>query len=169
MSRLFKKAIPYNSRAAEKHTLLPCFAMTATGGKERDMGGIVINDLFGAFDSGRYVVPEGIRDFSALPWNAHPKFRGVALKHLVVGADSGGLFSYHLVRIEPGEAIGAHIHDPQTETHEVVAGDGVCVNGDLRFDYSPGTLSLFQPRVEHSVRAGESGLLLFAKFYPPLC
>ena len=130
---------------------------------------IVHNEVFAAFEAGKYIIPEREKDCSALPWNNHPKFKGVALKHLVTGGDSGGLFSYHLVRIEPNEAIGEHIHDPQLETHEVVAGSGVCLNGDCRIDYAPGTISLFKPRVNHSVRAGENGLLLFAKFMPPLC
>jgi Uncharacterized conserved protein, contains double-stranded beta-helix domain len=109
------------------------------------------------------------RDFTALPWRPHPAFAGVALKHLVVGEDSGGLFSYHLVRIDPGKAIGDHIHDPQLETHEVVAGRGVCLNGGERIEYAPGVISIFRPGTAHEVAAGEDGLLLFAKFIPPLC
>lgn len=133
------------------------------------MGDIVENAVFAAFESGRCVTPEGEKDCAALPWNKHPAFTGVALKHLVGGGDSGGLFSYHLVRIDPGEAIGEHVHDPQLETHEVVAGSGVCRNGGLDIEYAPGTISLFKPRTAHSVRAGENGLLLLAKFFPPLC
>lgn len=127
------------------------------------------DDVFEAFDTGKYAAPEAERDFSQLVWNAHPKFPGVALKHLLIGKDTGGTFSYHLVRIDPGKAIGDHLHDPQLETHEVIAGSGECVNGGTRITYQPGVVSVFQPRVRHEVTAGESGLKLFAKFMPPLC
>lgn len=127
------------------------------------------NTTFAAFENGALAVPGMEKPFAPLPWNNHPAFDGVALKHLVTGAESGGLFSYHLVRIQPGRAIGDHLHDPQLETHEVVGGAGACRNGDAVIDYRPGTLSIFQPRVRHSVEAGETGLLILAKFMPPLC
>lgn len=79
------------------------------------------------------------------------------------------MFSYHLVKIEPGHAIGDHIHDPQLETHEVIDGTGVCRNGELVNKYKPGVISIFPPRINHAVEAGNDGLLLFAKFILPLC
>lgn len=127
------------------------------------------NDVFERFGAGRLAMAGGDRDFAALPWNKHPVFAGVALKHLVTSAESDGLFSYHLVKIDPGCAIGDHVHDPQLETHEVVAGNGECVNGGVAAAYRPGTIAIMPPRVRHEVRAGEDGLLLFAKFMPPLC
>lgn len=125
--------------------------------------------VFAAFETGFLGLPGKEKDFTPLPWNSHPAFEGVRLKHLVTAGDSGGLFSYHLVSIEPGKAIGAHIHDPQLETHEVVEGRGICRNGDARIVYAPGVISIFQPKTPHEVVAGETGLLLFAKFMPPLC
>lgn len=126
------------------------------------------NGVFNAFDAGSFTGPDGEKRFSDLAWNRHPVFDGVALKHLLDDGDSGGLFSYHLVRIEPGKAIGRHIHDPQLETHEVIAGAGVCVNGERKIAYRPGVVSVFPSGVEHEVAAGDEGLLLFAKFMPPL-
>lgn len=125
--------------------------------------------VFVAFNTGILATDVGERDFSPLPWNPHPVFPGVALKHLVTSAESGGFFSYHLVRIDSGMTIGAHVHDPQLETHEVIAGKGVCVNGERKVEYVPGVLTLFRPKVRHEVSAGGEGLLLFAKFMPPLC
>lgn len=126
-------------------------------------------DLFERFENGALALPGRTVAFDRLPWNKHPAFEGVELKHIVGAADTGGDFSYHLVRIAPGKAIGDHIHDPQLETHEVVAGKGVCLNGGETIAYRPGMVSIFQARTRHEVRAGEEGLLLFAKFMPALC
>lgn len=126
-------------------------------------------DAFASFDAGNLALPGGGRDFSRLPWNPHPRFPGVSLKHLVTAADTGGRFSYHLVRIEPACAIGSHAHETQLETHEVVAGGGVCVNAGMELAYAPGVLSIFAANSAHEVRAGGEGLRLFAKFMPALC
>jgi hypothetical protein len=53
------------------------------------MNDIAHNEVFAAFETGEYIVPEGEKDCSALPWNNHPTFKGVALKHLVTAGDSG--------------------------------------------------------------------------------
>ena len=56
-------------------------------------------DTFNQFDQGRLALPGKTVDFKNLPWNPHPTFKGVALKHIVTAADTNGQFSYHLVRI----------------------------------------------------------------------
>ncbi len=127
------------------------------------------NSMFEKFENGRLFSPEKEKRFSDIPWNNHPSFTGVALKHLVTGDDTDGLFSYHLVKIAPGHAIGDHIHDPQLETHEVIDGSGICRSGQAVGEYFAGVISLIPPRLHHSVEAGDDGLLLFAKFMPPLC
>lgn len=126
-------------------------------------------DTFTTFAAGVLALPGGARDLSPLPWNPHPAFPGVFLKHLLTSVDTGGKFSYHLVRIEPGCAIGNHVHAAQLETHEVISGGGICVNAGVELAYTPGTLSIFAANIPHEVRAGESGLRLFAKFMPALC
>ncbi len=125
--------------------------------------------LFEAFDTkGRLRLPDTEVSFGALAWNEHPAFKGVALKHLVTAKDTGGQFSCHLVRVAPGKAIGEHVHKAQTETHEVIAGGGVCVNGGVRLAYEPGVISILPMGSPHSVTAGPDGLYLFAKFIPAL-
>lgn len=62
-----------------------------------------------------------------------------------------------------------HIHDPQLETHEVVAGYGKCLNGGAEIEYRPGVISIMPAKVHHEVHAGDDGLYLFAKFMPALC
>lgn len=121
------------------------------------------------FDNGVLCLPEKTVRFEALAWMPHPVFEGVALKHLVRGEASGGHFSYHLVRIMPGKKIGMHVHEGQVETHEVLAGDGVCLNNGVRMDYVPGVISIFAADTPHEISAGREALFLFAKFFPALC
>ena len=121
-------------------------------------------NLFACFDEGRVTAAGMTRDMGSLPWKAHPKFIGVSLKDMVSSEDAGGLFSCHLVRIEPGCAIGLHTHPASIELHEVMAGGGVCVvNGDT-IPYAPGNVAVVPCAVAHEVRAGVDGLCLFAKF-----
>jgi Uncharacterized conserved protein, contains double-stranded beta-helix domain len=124
--------------------------------------------LFTAFEQGELAVPGRRMTFTERDWQPHSQFAGVALKHLLTAADTGEAFSYHLVRIEPGCAIGEHTHATQRETHEVIAGDGVCRNENEDIIYRTGVISLIESGVRHTVTAGEEGLLLFAKFIPPL-
>ncbi len=124
---------------------------------------------FEAFNNGELRLPVGTKLFSDIPWSNHPTFEGVALKHIVTSKDTNGKFSYHLVRIAPNKSIGTHIHETQLETHEVITGSGTAINGNVKLEYEPGVISIFPIGQSHSVNAGEDGLYLFAKFFPPLC
>jgi quercetin dioxygenase-like cupin family protein len=103
-----------------------------------------------------------------LPWNPHPKFAGVALRHLVTGKDTGGRLSLHHVRVDPGCEIGDHAHAGQVEIHEVVAGEGACTVAGKEIRYVPGVIGVLPADTVHRVVAGEKGLLLLASFSPPL-
>lgn len=128
-----------------------------------DMG---TKDLVGA---GTLARPDGHSDLSALPWNPHPRFAGVALRHLVTGADTGGAMSAHLVRIAAGAELSPHTHDGSLELHEVVRGSGVCTLGHSQAVYQPGVCGLIPAGVAHSVRAdAEEDLYILAKFAPAL-
>lgn len=127
------------------------------------------NKVFEAFNEGRFEVPGGSVQFKDVPWSKHPTFEGVELKHIVTSKQTGGAYSYHLVRIAPGKSILDHIHDPQLETHEVIAGKGICINDGQKIEYVPGVISVMPTKVHHEVHAGEDGLFLFAKFMPALC
>lgn len=104
------------------------------------------------------------------------KFRGASTrpltawswKHIVTAKETDGQFSYHLVRIAPGKAIGNHIHQTQLETHEVIAGTGICVNNGAELSYEPGVITILPMGLPHEVKAGPDGLCLFAKFIPAL-
>lgn len=127
------------------------------------------NTVFEAFNEGRFQVPGEKVMFKDIPWSKHPTFEGVALKHIVTSKVTGGAYSYHLVRIAPGKSILDHIHDPQLETHEVIAGRGTCINDGCEIEYFPGVISIMPAKVHHEVHAGDEGLYLFAKFMPALC
>lgn len=126
-------------------------------------------DLFERFDTtGQLRLPASEMPFGDLPWNRHPTFDGVELKHIVTAKETDGQFSYHLVRIAPGKAIGDHIHQTQLETHEVIAGTGSCVNNGIELVYEPGVITILPKGAPHAVTAGPDGLYLFAKFIPAL-
>lgn len=127
------------------------------------------NELFEAFNRGRLALIDSEVSFEQTNWVKHPTFEGVELKHIVTAKDTNGLFSYHLVRIEPEKAIGNHIHETQLETHEVIAGDGICINNGVEIKYKQGVISIMPEKVPHEVKAGKDGLYLFAKFMPALC
>ncbi len=127
------------------------------------------NNLFEAFNNGYLKLPTTTAEFADIPWSKHPTFEGVELKHIVTSKDTDGQFSYHLVRIAPNKSIQNHVHETQLETHEVIAGSGVCINHGTAISYEIGTISIMPAGIPHEVNAGEDGLYLFAKFFPALC
>lgn len=127
-------------------------------------------NLFQTFDEeGKLLLPDATTTFDTIAWSEHPVFEGVALKHIVTSEQTDGQFSFHLVRIAPGQKIGSHIHERQMETHEVISGTGICENNGVKLSYEPGVISIFPVGVPHEVTAGTDGLYLFAKFMPALC
>ena len=124
---------------------------------------------FEKFENGSLFFPDRTVCLADIMWEEHPAFQGVALKHFLTSADSGGAFSYHLVRIAPGCEIGQHVHAQQLETHEVIAGSGVCICDGREMPYESGAMAVLPAGVPHKVSAGADGLYLFAKFIPALC
>lgn len=110
----------------------------------------------------------GDKSIADLPWNNHPTFQGVAMKHLVTGDETGGQISLHLVRIAPHCAIGQHQHASQWELHQVLEGGGETILQGKVIAYLPGTVGTMPMGEPHEVRAGKAGLILLATFSPPL-
>ena len=127
------------------------------------------NTLFESFNNGSLKLPDATIEFTNIPWSKHATFEGVELKHIITAKDTDGQFSYHLVRIAPYKSIKNHIHETQLETHEVIAGNGTCINEGTAITYEPGVISVFPAGIPHEVNAGRDGLYLFAKFMPALC
>jgi quercetin dioxygenase-like cupin family protein len=103
-----------------------------------------------------------------IQWNEHPKFKGVYLKHLIRGQDTDEKLSCHLVRIDPNSILEEHFHENQWELHEVIEGEGKFILGTKETTYCPGHMSMIPKGLGHKVIAGESGLVLLAKFFPAL-
>jgi quercetin dioxygenase-like cupin family protein len=102
-----------------------------------------------------------------VPWNAHPTFKGVYLKHLVTGKDTNGKFSCHLVKVEAGYEIGLHTHEGKWELHEVLEGSGECIIAGKKIPYHPEITAIIPENIEHRVKADQE-LYLLAKFIPAL-
>jgi quercetin dioxygenase-like cupin family protein len=103
-----------------------------------------------------------------LPWNPHASFKGVYLKHLVVGKDTDHKLSCHIVKIEPGCVLDTHLHDGKIEIHEVVAGSGKMNLDGKEIDYTPGIICIIPANIRHKVVAGKEGMYILAKFTPAL-
>jgi quercetin dioxygenase-like cupin family protein len=73
-----------------------------------------------------------------------------------------------LVKIEPNCEIGNHIHEGKSELHEVVCGEGTALVDGKNITYKTGVISLIPADISHSVKANTNGLILLAKFTPPL-
>lgn len=125
------------------------------------------DSLFDTFDrQGCLRLPGVTVRFADIPWTSHPSFAGVQLKTILPGERTDGRFSYHLVRIAPNRRIGLHAHPAQLETHEVIAGSGLCLSGGAPLSYAPGVICVFPAGHPHEIAAGPDGLCLFAKFTP---
>ena len=127
-----------------------------------------MNQALGLFQNALFVLPEGALPAQAAEWNAHPAFKGVWLKHLVVGKDTGGLLSCHLVRVEVGCEIGNHTHEGSVELHEVLSGQGICELEGLETAYAPGVCMVLPRGAVHRVAAQGTDMHLLAKFAPAL-
>jgi len=128
----------------------------------------MILDILQAFQEGQVFSTTNEEQVKDLPWHEHPKFHGVALKHLITSKDSGGNFSSHLVRVNYGCEIGAHIHEGKWELHEVLSGRGKCRIDQKEVDYHAGIMATIPADISHVVEATESDLYILAKFIPPL-
>jgi len=125
-------------------------------------------DILQAFQAGQVFSAAQEANVKDLPWHEHPKFQGVALKHLITAKDSDGQFSSHLVRVNRGCEIGTHIHEGKWELHEVLGGRGKCRIAQKEVDYRAGVTAVIPADIPHVVAATESDLYILAKFVPAL-
>lgn len=121
-------------------------------------------DLFQKFANGTVAYAGKHSDLACCEWVEHKDFAGVFLKNVISAEQTGGLFSCHLVRIEPCHKIGLHTHPGSIELHEVITGSGVCLVSQETLPYAPGGMAVIACDAPHEVRAGKDGLCLFAKF-----
>jgi quercetin dioxygenase-like cupin family protein len=107
-------------------------------------------------------------EIEAIPWNEHPSFNGVFLKHLIKGIDTGERLSCHMVKIDPNCVLEEHVHESQWEIHEVMQGAGLFLLGSREARYYPGQVAVIPKGTMHKVVALEEGLVLLATFSPAL-
>lgn len=103
-----------------------------------------------------------------IPWSQHPKFKGVYLKHLIKGTDTGGMLSCHMVRIDPHAILEEHVHADQWELHEIIDGEGSFTLESKEVSYHAGSMAIIPKGSKHKVVAGSGGLIILAKFFPAL-
>ena len=125
-------------------------------------------DILQSFQEGQIFSAAQEENVTDMPWNEHPKYQGVALKHLITAKDSDGKFSSHLVRVNHGCEIGNHIHEGKWELHEVLRGRGKCSIDQKEVDYRAGVMATIPADIPHVVAATESDLYILAKFVPAL-
>lgn len=127
-----------------------------------------VSELIGRLADGLVAHLGREEDLAAISWHPHPSFAGVLMKHLIRGRDTGGLLSCHMVRVDPGRALPPHAHEEQWELHEVLAGAATATLGGSAVAYLPGRITVVPRGTLHGITAGEEGLVMLAKFFPPL-
>ncbi|WP_243364206.1 cupin domain-containing protein [Fundidesulfovibrio terrae] len=127
-----------------------------------------MNDAGKLFEAATVILGDRTLSAGNQEWNPHPVFEGVWMKNLMLGKDTGGRLSCHLVRIGARRAIGDHTHDGSLELHEVLSGRGVCRMPGREADYGPGVCMAIEAGVRHAVEARDEDLYLLAKFTPAL-
>lgn len=126
------------------------------------------NEITNLFNEAKIIYPEKEIDAKDATWYEHPDFKGVFLKDLVPGKDTGGQFSCHIVKIEKGYEVGNHSHNVQWEFNEAIDGNGIFILGDKEILFNAGYSFVTPPGVEHTVIAEGNDLYILAKFIPAL-
>jgi|GEM_PF-389543 len=114
-------------------------------------------------------------DVNAVDWTPHARFSGLQIKGLE-GRDTHPHLSLMLVRVAPGGVIPRHVHEVETETAYVVAGQGTLKLGVDESGHasdtvaiSPGTGASIPPGLYHSVEnTGSEPLDILAIHSPPV-
>jgi quercetin dioxygenase-like cupin family protein len=125
-------------------------------------------NLAALFERGPVIAPDRETDAADRPWYSLPGSHGVFLKDLVTGKETGGAFSYHLVRIEKTCEVPDHDHATQWEWNMVLRGNGTFLMGDKEVAIQPGQSFATPPENHHTVSAGSEELSLVAVFVPAL-
>ena len=84
-----------------------------------------------------------------IEFNAHPKFRGVSLKHLVTGNMTNNQISCHLVKVEPFCTLEIHAHEKNLEIHAVIDGEGTLYLGENTLKYNIGSIGVIPKNLSH--------------------
>jgi quercetin dioxygenase-like cupin family protein len=124
--------------------------------------------ILGLFEQGAVLFPDFEVAGGKGSWHPVPAWNGVFLKDLVTGKETGGAFSYHLMRIQRNGEIPGHDHETQWSWNLVFAGTGSFVLGGKGVPIKVGQTFITPPGVHHAVRAGDDEVVLLAIFVPAL-
>ena len=106
-------------------------------------------------------------DEAALDWAPHPRFPTILIKALQSRAENE-VASVTLVRVDVGGVIDLHVHDVETETAYVLAGEGRLTLGEDEQMLTTGTGITIPPGTPHSLtNTGTESLELYALHMPP--
>jgi quercetin dioxygenase-like cupin family protein len=129
---------------------------------------MIHTDIARILDQGQVVFPDNKQDIDAKPWYTPPGWIGVSLKDIISGSETGGAFSYHLVRINKHCEVPSHSHDTQWELNVILNGNGSFILQEQEIPVTIGQTFATPPGVTHTVQAGNSDLVLSAVFVPAL-
>ena len=144
--------------------ILLCFACAAQRKKTPEIENMFLSKIL----TGTVFSTNEAKAVADLPWNAHASFKGVFLKHLIVGKDTDDKLSYHIVKIEPECVLDTHLHDGKIEIHQIIAGSGKMYLEGKVIDYSQGQICIIPANTPHKVVAGKDGMYILAIFTPSL-
>ena len=109
-----------------------------------------------------------IFDTNTLDWTPHNRFPEISVKVLETRATHPWA-SMMLVQLEVGGVIQAHIHETETETAYVLAGQALLSHGDDETTLTAGMGASITPGTLHGIRnTGEAPLELLAIHMPPV-
>jgi len=144
--------------------IFACFACAAQQKKTPETENMFLSKML----TGTVFSTNEAKAVADLPWNAHANFKGVFLKHLIVGKDTDDKLSYHIVKIEPECVLDTHLHDGKIEIHQIIAGSGKMYLEGKVIDYSQGQICIIPANTPHKVVAGKDGMYILAIFTPSL-
>jgi len=128
---------------------------------------MIHTDVSKIFDQGMVVFPDHMEDIKK-SWYTPPGWIGVSLKDIISGKDTDGAFSYHLVRIAKRSEVPSHAHDTQWEWNVILNGNGSFVIQEKEMQVTIGETYVTPPGISHTVKAGNSELVITATFVPAL-
>ncbi len=106
-------------------------------------------------------------DTHALEWSTHERFPAIRIKLLESRATHPHA-SVMLVRLAVGGEIQTHLHEIESETAYVLAGEGVLTVEQETHRFAPGTGATIPPGYRHSLKnTGTTDLELIAIHTPP--
>jgi mannose-6-phosphate isomerase-like protein (cupin superfamily) len=109
-----------------------------------------------------------IFDANATAWVAHNRFPHIQTKVFETRA-SHPWASVMLVQVAVGQGIDTHIHETETETAYILAGQGLFTHGGLETVLNAGMGVSIEPGLPHSLRnIGEEPLEVLAVHMPPI-